>query len=61
MARIIHLIAAGVFLISAAGGFCQTTGQGTAQNQGEHSFAGGRDYAKCGIEPLVGFQESEAG
>lgn len=37
MARIIHLIAAGVFLSSAAGGFCQTSGQGTAQNQGEQA------------------------
>jgi hypothetical protein len=39
MARIIHLIAAGALLVSASGGFCQTTGQGTAQNQGEQAAA----------------------
>ena len=39
MARIIHLIAAGALLMSASGGFCQTTGQGIAQNQGEQAAA----------------------
>ena len=39
MARIIYLIAAGALLMSASGGFCQTTGQGIAQNQGEQAAA----------------------
>ena len=39
MARIIHLIAAGAFLATATGGFCQTTGQGIARNQGEEAAA----------------------
>jgi hypothetical protein len=37
MARIIHLIAAGALLMSASGGFCQTTSQGNVQNQGEEA------------------------
>jgi hypothetical protein len=39
MARIIHLIAAGTLLISASGGFCQTTSQGNVQNPGEQAAA----------------------
>src|SRR5258708_16870923 len=39
MARIIHLIAAGAWLISASGGFCQTTSQGNVQNPGEQAAA----------------------
>jgi hypothetical protein len=39
MARIIHLIAAGAFLTTASGGFCQTTGQGITQNRGEEAAA----------------------
>jgi hypothetical protein len=39
MARIIHLIAAGTLLISASGGFCQTTSQGNVQNPGDQAAA----------------------